>query len=174
MTYQPMVGDIACVPMHAPGGPLIRAGEGVLRSIYRDRLPAKAVDYQHAFTYGGQGFVFEARPGGAGFRELAEFNQEKILWLPQPLSVQQRQQIQSLMNSKIGCPYSFVDYAAIAATALDVDWCADWAKSYVSADGHMICSQMCDWLQMGVGHNIFRDGRWPGLVTPMDLAATGL
>lgn len=174
MTYTPMVGDIGCVPMAAPGGPLILAGQQILRRIYHDRLPAKACDYQHAFTYGGQGFVFEARPGGAGFRELAEYDADNILWLPQPLSVQQRQTAQELMNAKIGTPYSVVDYGAIAVHALGWQWCADWAESYVKDDGHMICSQMCDWIQNQLGNHLFLDGRWEGFVTPMDLAATGM
>lgn len=172
MIYKPMVGDIGCVPMHAPGGPLIRSGELALRRIYRDRLPARAADYQHAFTYAGTGLVFEARPGGAGYKALVSYPADKILWLPRELSLQQRQICQQLIAASVGTPYSYLDYAAIAAHALDPDWMT--LKDFVASDDHMICSQMCDWLHNKIGDHIFADGRWEGFVTPMDLAATAL
>jgi hypothetical protein len=40
----------------------------------------------------------------------------------------------------------------------------------------MICSQLCDRAYLDAGVNLFRDGRWPGYVTPMalcDLLADG-
>lgn len=173
MTYRPMVGDIGCVPMHAPGGPAIRTGELLLRRVYRDRLPAAACNYQHAFLYGGQGYVFQAQPKGAGFVELAEYHPDSILWLRRGLSVQQRQQIQTEMTRRVGTPYSYLDYAAIAAHALDLPD-SDLLRNYVADSGHMICSQMCDFLHKQVGDEIFADGRWEGFVTPMDLAALAI
>ncbi len=42
---------------------------------------------------------------------------------------------------------------------------------YVASSKHMICSQLVDFVYMQSGIHLFNDGRWPGYVTPADLAS---
>lgn len=67
----------------------------------------------------------------------------------------------------IGVPYSFLDYAAIAAHHLHMPSAA--LRRYVSSTKHMICSQLADQAMSDAGFHVFDDGRIPQDVTPAAL-----
>lgn len=84
------------------------------------------------------------------------------------LSGSQRERVISASLSLTGTPYSFLDYAALSAHRLHIP--APHLKKYIADTGHLICSQLCDEVYYRAGIHLFVDGRWPGYVTPADLA----
>jgi hypothetical protein len=66
-----------------------------------------------------------------------------------------------------GVPYSFLDYAAIAAHRWRLP--LPGLRGYVAATGHMICSQLVDRCFQDAGLRLFADNRWNGYVRPSDL-----
>ncbi len=48
-----------------------------------------------------------------------------------------------------------------------------WLLDYVAGTGHMICSQLVDQSYLDAGVHLAEDGRFPGDVTPGDLAYVG-
>lgn len=68
-----------------------------------------------------------------------------------------------------GVPYSWLDYAAIAAHRWHVP--ALGLRSYIESTMHMMCSQMADRCKSDGGVQLFDDGRWEGYVAPDDLGA---
>jgi hypothetical protein len=68
-----------------------------------------------------------------------------------------------------GIPYSFADYAALAALHLHAP--STRLRRYVQASGHLICSALVDRVYSDVGIHLYDDGRYPGDVTPADLDA---
>jgi hypothetical protein len=74
----------------------------------------------------------------------------------------------------IGTPYSFVDYAAIAAHHLSGEGYAPIEKRnrlqrYVASSKRMICSQLADQAMADAGFHVFNDRRLPQDVTPSAL-----
>jgi hypothetical protein len=65
-------------------------------------------------------------------------------------------------------PYSWLDYAAIAAHASHL-W-APGLRHYLTSTKHLICSQLVDLAELDAGIHLFADRRWPGYVRPSDLA----
>jgi hypothetical protein len=61
-------------------------------------------------------------------------------------------------------PYSFLDYAALAAHRWHIP--TPGLKRFVGDTGHMICSQLVDQAAADGGWRLFDDQRWPGFVTP--------
>jgi hypothetical protein len=71
----------------------------------------------------------------------------------------------------VGVPYSFLDYAAIAGRHLLAQRPEQRTPldRYVSATGHMICSQLADQALADAGFHVFTDKRIPQDVTPAAL-----
>ena len=68
----------------------------------------------------------------------------------------------------MGVPYSFADYAALAAHRLHIP--APGLREFIGSSKSMICSQLVDQCYVDAGVHLFRDSRWPGFVTPAALA----
>jgi hypothetical protein len=66
-----------------------------------------------------------------------------------------------------GVPYSFLDYAAIAAHQWHVP--APGLRAYVASTLHEMCSALADQCKLEGGVHLFDDGRWPGFVRPSDI-----
>jgi hypothetical protein len=66
-----------------------------------------------------------------------------------------------------GVPYSWLDYAAIAAHARHIP--APGLQGYIASTHHQICSQLADQARTDGGFHTFSDNRWPGFVRPADL-----
>lgn len=75
--------------------------------------------------------------------------------------------------------YSYLDYPVLglAEWAHSNRWhgklaakFATWLREYVNRTGHLICSALVDRAYLTAGIHLFDDGRFPGDVTPQDLA----
>ncbi len=69
----------------------------------------------------------------------------------------------------VGTPYSFADYAAIAAWRSGLRITGGKLREYVTDSGHMICSQLADQAMSDAGWHVFDDGRLPQDVMPCEL-----
>jgi hypothetical protein len=159
-------GDFACVHVKGDVGTLISVGEYLNGDGFSY--------YDHALIYLGEGHVIGAQPGGAridpiGLDQLSLTNRN-YLWSTGkiPLTDSQRRLIVAGAVKCKGVPYSPADYFALAAHRLHIP--APNLEDFIADNGHMICSQLVDWVYMNAGVHLFADGRWPGYVTPQALA----
>jgi hypothetical protein len=168
-------GDFCCVPISGAVGKFISVGEWLDGDGF--------ADYDHAEIYVGYGselgdqsapygYTFGAYPGGARYVPLpcpldqlpgALWSTGKI-----PLTEDQRSSILNGCAAAKGIPYSSLDYFALAAHRLHIP--APLLKNYIASSKHMICSQLVDYMYLMADVHLFNDGRWPGYVTPADLA----
>jgi len=164
-------GDFAVVSAGGIPGRLVGWLQELDRKLRRDADPAKYDDYQHAFIYTGlegDHAIIQAEPAGTDYASLTPHG--KTLWSTGkiPLTDPQRALIQLAADSYLGVPYSFLDYAALILHRLHVR--VPWLKRYIASTKHQICSQLVDQVYLDAGVHLFDDGRWPGYVTPADLA----
>lgn len=158
---QPQPGDFGVVHMGGDSGKWIHIGEIVNGDGF--------ADYEHAFVYVGGSMIVEAEPGGA---RLTQVHYSNILWSTDyiRLDLEQRRNIVEAAHGYVGTPYSAADYFAIAAKRLGLGPLVPGLKAYVASSKHMICSQLVDQCYADAGVHLFKDGRWPGYVTPAALA----
>jgi cell wall-associated NlpC family hydrolase len=158
----PLPGDFTVIPISGPVGTLISIGEFLDGSGFGD--------YDHAEIYMGNGQTMGAYPGGAAFVPLPQ-DQSGWLWSTGHVTLTDQERIRVVAYAAAckGVPYSALDYFAIAAHRLHIP--APLLKDYVASTEHMICSQLVDFCYMKAGVHLFNDGRWPGYVTPANLAA---
>lgn len=164
-------GDFCCVPISGAVGKLISIGEWLNGSGFGD--------YDHAEIYVGLpdnkspfGYTMGAYPGGARLVALpkAPAFLPDALWSSDyiPLTDDQRKAIVQYALACKDIPYSFADYLALAAHRLHVP--VPELKDYIGSSEHLICSQLVDLCYDRAGVHLFSDERWPGYVTPADLA----
>ena len=158
---QPQPGDFGVVHMDGDSGKLIHLGEMLNGDGF--------ADYEHAFVYVGGGMIVEAEPGGAC---LAQVHYANVLWSTEyiSLTLEERAGIVHAAHNYVGTPYSAADYFAIAARRLKFGLLVPYLHGYVASSKHMICSQLVDQCYSDAGVHLFKDGRWPGYVTPAALA----
>lgn len=161
MTYQPKPGDLGLTQISGWGGRAIRAGQWALGDGF--------ADYEHAFgvsavTAGGTVRIVEAMPGGA--HEVDNWHDPaRTRWLVCP--DEYRDAVAAALWDCVGVPYSWADYASLAAHRFHVP--APGLRTYIRDSGHMICSQLVDHAAAVGGWHLFADRRWEGDVTPGDL-----
>lgn len=122
--------------------------------------------WEHAFVLLPGNQILEAEPGGA---VIVPMHYSDVYWCegifellpPDPDRIDEEGQ------GLKGIPYSFLDYAALAAHRLHIP--SPQLRSYINSTDHMICSQMADEFYQRLGAHIFTDGRWDGDVTPASL-----
>lgn len=122
--------------------------------------------WEHAFTSLGGGLILEAEPGGARIAQASEYS--TVYWcnnIAAQFTAEQLQAVADATKKYVGVPYSFLDYDALAAHRLHIP--APGLKQYIANTGHQICSQLADQGYADAGLPLFRDGRWPGYVTPL-------
>lgn len=133
-------------------------------------LSGDASGWSHAFLVVDGLKVIQAMPGGAEWASLDWYMQPgHAVFLPgwPDLSDTQRAFIPEVAAKLIGTPYSFLDYASLAALALQIP--VPFTRRRVESSGHMICSQLVDEVFRRVGVQLFDDGRLPQDVTPGDI-----
>lgn len=163
-------GTIGLTKIGGDTGLAIRAGQFLVAEIGRAKVPPGQAwaDYQHAFVYLGDGQIIEAEPGGARIVPVSEY--ASPYWCTALADGHPDAELDAVAEAARtleGRPYSFLDYAAIAAHALHVP--VPGLKAHITATGHLICSQLCDFAYEKAGLHLFSDGRWPGYVDPLDL-----
>ena len=160
----PQPGDFCCVSTSGPAGTLIALGEKLNGDAF--------TRYQHAFVYVGGMLVVEAEAAGARTRKLTSFRDTGLaLWSTGAVTLtgRQRDAICLAARGYIGTPYGWADYFAIAAHRFHLPVAG--LRGYIASTKSMICSQLTDQCYADAGVHLFADGRWPGYVTPADLAA---
>ncbi|GAA2138371.1 hypothetical protein GCM10009760_19660 [Kitasatospora kazusensis] len=159
----PQPGDFAVVRMGGSVGRLIRIGQWLNGDGF--------ADYEHAFVYVGDGELVEAQPGGAVLTPLADYEGRPILWSTGHIVLddEQRRAVVAAARGYLGVPYSAADYLALATHRFHLP-VSPLLKGFVADTRHMICSQLVDQCYRDAGVRLFADGRWPGYVTPADLA----
>ncbi|OLZ65548.1 hypothetical protein AV521_31300 [Streptomyces sp. IMTB 2501] len=156
----PRPGDIGLTNINGPIGRLIRLGEW----LNGDGFGA----YAHAFVVLPNNQLIEADPGGAAIRPLNSYAATATIYVyPDGLTDQQRTAICDAARKYVGVPYGFTDYLALALHRFHIP--APGLRGAIAASRSMICSQLCDKAYQDAGIQLFRDGRWPGFVTPMAL-----
>jgi hypothetical protein len=173
MTQEVKIGDFCVVPISGYVGWLISVGEWANGSGFHD--------YDHAEIYVGNpegfvplkyGYTLGAYPGGARLVGLTSepVKVQNSLWSSGyfELTDGSRTEIVEKGLSLIGVPYSSLDYFALAAHHLHLP--VPFIKSYIASTKHLICSQLVDYVYEQCGIHLFKDNRWPGYVTPADLA----
>lgn len=152
-TVTPSPGDIGLVRITGAGGFLIRLGQALNGDGF--------ANYEHAFTYLGDGQIIEAEPGGARIRPLSQYDGSPVVWLRCP--AQYGAAVASAARGMVGLGYSAADYFALAAHRLHVP--VPGLRAYVGRSNRLICSQLCDLAaSLGGWHLLSRV--WPGYVTP--------
>jgi hypothetical protein len=149
------VGDIGLTQVRGEVGALIRLGQ---------KLNGNGNSkFEHAFMVVNDDplTIIEAQPGGARFAPL-RYDPSKTIYLRCPDRL--RDPVASAAQVYLGVPYSFLDYAALAAHRWHIP--TPGLKRFVGDTGHMICSQLVDQAAADGGWRLFDDQRWPGFVTP--------
>jgi uncharacterized protein YycO len=156
----PKAGDYGCAYSRSRIGFWIRVGQALVGDWSR---------YGHAFIVVSDTEVIEARPGGAGAASLEKYETNSPSTFSSfPLTDMQRALIVATAESYVGTPYSFIDYLSIALEHWGIR--PKFVLKRIKGSKHMICSQLVDQCYQDAGIHLFRDGRWPGDVTPGDLA----
>jgi hypothetical protein len=126
--------------------------------------------WEHAFVALPGNKVLEAEPGGA---VIVDMHYTHVYWCdaiynasPGIKNASPVLLAQTAEHLK-GVPYSFADYAALAAHRLHIP--APGLRDFIADNGHMICSQLADEFYLRLGAHIFTDDRWAGDVTPASL-----
>lgn len=153
-------GDFGLTKVSGPAGALIRFGQ---------YLYGNSSEFEHAFLILDNQEVLEAEPGGAIITPLSNYiDRTDTVFIKVPLTDEQRVKANLAGRGLKGTPYSFLDYLALAMLHFHIR--PKWLKDYVASDGHMICSQLVDEVELLVGYHMFDDGRAPQEVTPGGLA----
>lgn len=127
--------------------------------------------YEHAAIYIGGGQIIEAQSSGVAYANVSRYQSLDTFWSTGILvpNAGQRSAIVAAARGYVGTPYSWPDYAALAAKRLHLGPLVPGLKAYVADTGHMICSQVVDQCWHDAGIELFTDDRWPGYVTPGSL-----
>lgn len=162
-TYVPQPGDYFLSQIKGTGGFFIRLAQ---------LLTGDASRYTHAGVVLDDGTVIQAEPGGATMVPLTDIITEPpVAFSRFPLTDTQRRDIVTAARKYEGVPYSFLDYLYLALITLGFS--GKHAQKRVADSGHMICSQLVDQAYLDADVHLFADGRFPGEVTPGDLAHVG-
>jgi hypothetical protein len=182
MTIQ--LADYACVPVAGAIG----RGIELAQWLNGDGFAA----FEHALIYAGHfdstphadprwvegsgpgHYVVEAQTAGARLRclDFAPQDYPGARWSTGHVALTdaQRGAIADAAFALLGTPYSFLDYAALSAHRLELHPLDYALKGRVASSKHLICSQLVDLCYEKAGVHLFNDKRWPGYVTPLDLA----
>lgn len=153
----PRPADIGLTSVNGPVGRLISLGEYLCGDGF--------TPYEHAYLVLPGGMLIEAQPGGAVIRPLSDYAGRHVEYVaPAGMTDGQREAVCAAALRYVGVPYSFADYAAIAAHRFHLP--VPFLRRWVASTRHMICSQLVDQCYADGGCPLFSDLRWPGYVTP--------
>jgi hypothetical protein len=162
-------GDYAVIDTQSPASPYIdimeRLSGGGASSIWNHAVICTRV-VTNPLTGTRTVMIMEAEPGGAVERPW-HYQANPHKWSTGILPPCPQAGEAALLYD--GTPYSFLDYATIAAHAWHIP--APGLRAYVASTRSMICSQLADQSRLDGGSHLFDDGRWPGFVRPCDLGA---
>jgi cell wall-associated NlpC family hydrolase len=159
----PQPGDFTCMRISGDVGEMIRVGQWMCGDGFRN--------FEHAEILVNGTQTFGAYPGGADVVTLPE-DQSGWLWSSGAVKLTDAQRVKIVEAALAlkGTPYSALDYFAIAARRLRIPDPDHELQDFIGDSKSMICSQLVDYCYLQAGVHLFNDGRWPGYVTPADLA----
>lgn len=166
-------GDVGFARIPGRVGGLIALGQGLIDVVdivtphpgaYAENLAI----WTHAYMYLGEGLIYEAMPRGSAINPLAHRWGARWAYGRVPLSDEQRGRVMDVARRKVGTPYGFSDYAALAAWHLDLPG-KDLLRDYVKSNEREICSQAVDAIWCELGFHLFQDGRLSQDCTPGSL-----
>lgn len=160
-THQPQPGDFFLTIIGGWKGRAVQIGQWLNGDGWSD--------WQHAGLYLGNGEIIEAEPGRDGARivPLSNYDDAPIAWSSWPLTAAQRARVCAEGRALEHTRYAWLGYVAIALHRLHIP--APRLRKYIADSRMLICSQLVDEAYHRAGIELFRDGRWPGDVTPADL-----
>lgn len=126
--------------------------------------------YNHAILHVGNGQVVEAQPRGACFTPVGVYADADIIWSNLDLADVQRAVIAKAGRARVGTPYSWVDDACIALTAIFSVHVPRWVRRRLARPDRLMCSQLVDVCYEAAGIDLVLSKVLPGDVTPGDLA----
>ena len=158
----PRPGDFAVVDTRIGAWPPIWLGHGLSRGGF--------TMFNHAVICSrvlrdGTVYIVEAMRSGAR-ENVWHYDDHDHLWSTGLVKTSTKAGNAAL--AYVDRPYSWLDYAAIAAHASQLP--APGLRRYVASTQHLIGSQLVDQAELDAGVHLFDDGRWPGYVRPSDLA----
>jgi hypothetical protein len=157
-----MPGDVGFYTIAGRVGGFVSIGQALLRD---------ECWFTHAFIVGeryenGTAMIVEAMPHGA--RRVGLVGTDRCGpgygWARLPLTLGQRASVSEYANATIGTPYSFLDYLSLSLLHLGLP--RKLTAGRVTSSGHMICSQLVDYVLCRAGFHLFADGRLSQDVTP--------
>lgn len=164
-------GDFVVLPSPPPAGPVIEWAQWLQQVVDKRRLETPQ-RYEHAEIWLGDGLTASAYPARQGLRPLSGTpgDQPGALWSSGliTLTTAQRDAIVAWCYDHANVQYASLDYVALTAHSLGMG--TSWLQRSIASQGSMICSQYVDAAYLSAGSHLFTDGRWPGFVTPLDLA----
>lgn len=159
----PEPGDICACDVGGLGGKAIEVAQRLSGA-------GQWAKYAHTFMYTGDGKIIQAEPGGAVIVPLT--GRRLMLWSTGTIKLTgvQRTAFVAAARSKVGTPYSWLDYGALFAHTLSLP--VPGLRDFIADSGHMQCAQLDDWLwQQGPQpFQLFADKRWNGYVMPWMIA----
>lgn len=96
--------------------------------------------YTHMVVAVSETHCISAEPGGARIRPVSDY--PGTVWSRFHLKPRQRRAIVSYAGSKIGTPYSRLDYLAAGVATVTKRRTPDWLRSYLCRRDKLICSQL--------------------------------
>jgi hypothetical protein len=158
---RPRPGDFAVVDTRARAPWLITQGKRLSRGGY--------MMFDHAVICSrvrrGTVYIVEAMPSGAK-ENVWHYDDHDHLWSTGLVKTSTKAGTAAL--AYVGKPYSWLDYAAIAAHGWHL-W-APGMRHFVRSTRHLTGSQLVDRAELDAGIHLFADRRWRGYVRPSDLA----
>jgi hypothetical protein len=174
VTIQP--GDFCVIPMGGRNGLLVDGAEWLQQFVERRRAKVPGIPalqkYGHAEIWLGDGLTASAYPSRNGIRTLGypPEQMQDALWSSGliDLTAYQRQGIVAWCYDHAHVQYASLDYVALTAHTLGMNTAR--LQGFIEQQDSMICSYYVDAAFSANGSHLFTDGRWPGFVTPLDLA----
>jgi hypothetical protein len=159
---KPRPGDFAVVDTGTRAPALIRLARALSRGGF--------TMFDHAVICSrvlrdGTVYIVEAMPGGAK-ETVWHYDDHDHLWSTG--LVQTSREAGKAALAYVGRPYSWLDYAAIAAHASHLR--TPGVRRFIASSRHLIGSQLVDRAEHAAGVHLFTDRRWRGYVRPSDLA----
>lgn len=159
----PQAGDFAVVRSNDWTGRVIR---WVTRSAYN-----------HAVFFVSPAQVVEAEPGGARLTDWSVYAGRcsdspgaEVVTSSGLISLtdEQRARAFTVGRAFVGTPYNWLDILSVGLLQWGIK--PRWVRERVRSSRSLICSELVDVCEQGLGVQLFHDGRLPGDCTPGDLA----
>lgn len=158
--YVPRPGDIGLTRIEGALGVAVKWGQAMVDGYLSN--------WTHAFVVLDNGEIAEAQPGGVRVITLDEYRDREVIYSQFELSEAERLDIVRFARSKVGTPYSFLEYLYLVLNKFKRT--PAWLVRLIEDENHLICSQFAALCYLKAGVPLFSDGDLDMDVTPGDIA----